>query len=178
MSKARRPLQFDALETRELLSLAHAPREHHARERAHPAATSTSLPLDGVLTAHTNAKNETENNAGGVTSSVPVSGQLSSLGQVKGDWYESSGSTGYIGPDTITLHGAKGAIALAFNNGTPGPTHRAGPDSVFYQHPLKIQGGTGSYAGYMGTGTIDLNMNATHTEVESITINAEAKRRA
>ncbi len=82
---------------------------------------------------------------------------------------------GYVGPDTITLHGAGGAISIAFNDGTPGPAHRAGPHSVYYQHPLRIQGGTGGYAGYTGSGTIDLNMNAAHTEVESITLNAQSK---
>ncbi len=70
---------------------------------------------------------------------------------------------------------AQGTISLAFNDGTPGPAHRVGPHSVYYQHPLRIQGGTGTYAGYTGSGTIDLNMNATHTEVESITLNAQGK---
>jgi hypothetical protein len=166
-----RPLRFDALEARELLSTAH----HAAKAHAKPAAATAPLVLDGTLTVDEKAATAVENNDGGMTMEVPITGQLGALGQVTGDWYESSGSAGYVGPDTITLHGAGGAISVAFNDGTPGPVHRAGPHSVFYQHPLRIQGGTGSYAGYTGSGTIDLNMNAAHTEVESITLNAKSK---
>jgi hypothetical protein len=165
-------LLFDALEDRELLSTTH----HAAKAHAKPATASAPPMLNGTLTVNNSQELQSEDIEGGMTISVPVTGQLGALGQVSGDWYESSGSTaGYVGPDTITLHGGNGAISLAFNDGTSGPPHRVGPHSVYYQHPLRIVGGTGTYAGYTGSGTIDLNMNAAHTEVESITLNAQAK---
>jgi hypothetical protein len=169
------PLDCEYLEARELLSRNHSAAHHAAKTHAKPAVAATPLVLDGTLTVDNSAALSDQNLDGGMTTSVPLTGQLGALGQVTGDWYESSGSTGYVGPDTITLHDAKGAIYLAFNDGTPGPAHRVGPHSVYYQHPLRIQGGTGTYAGYTGSGTIDLNMNATHTEVESITLNAQSK---
>jgi hypothetical protein len=176
MSRVR-SLRFEALESKELLSAAHAA-VHAARDHAKPAVNRAPLVLDGTLTVDEKAVTAAQNDAGGATMQVPVTGQLGALGKVTGDWYESTGSSGYLGPDTLTLHGAQGAISLAFNDGTPGPAHRVGPDSVFYQHPLRIQGGTGSYAGYTGSGTIDLNMNAAHSQVESITLNAQAKVRS
>ena len=65
----------------------------------------------------------------------------------------------YLGPDTITLPTRRAQFTVAFSNGSSGPAHRTGPHSVYYQHKLVIEGGSGAYAGDTGSGTIDLNMN-------------------
>lgn len=176
MSHARRTLQFDALETRELLSVAHAhaPRWHHprhARVHARPTIAATSLVLAGTLTVNNRGAYTVPNLAGGMTTSAPVAGQLGSLGEVRGTWYESTDSYGYyVGPDTITLHAAHGSFTVSFNNGSSGPAHPSGHATVFYQHPQHAGAGTGAFAGARETGTIDLNMNHGHTTVVSLTL--------
>jgi hypothetical protein len=169
-------LRFDALEARELLSTAHHAAAHAAKAHARPAAVAGPLALDGTLTVNNRATVENMDAEDDTITTVPVSGQLGAMGQVSGLWYESVDAYGdYLGPDTITLHGAQGSVTVAFNNGSPGPAHRTGPHAVYYQHPLQIEGGTGAYAGETGRGTIDLNMNAAHTAVQSITLNAQSK---
>lgn len=167
-------LGFDALEARELLS-----RTHHAATRAtmahhaKPAVAAAPMVLDGTLTVNNHAAITNTNLDGGMTTSVPISGQLGAAGQVHGIWNESTDSFGnYMGPDTITLHGSQGSFTVAFSNASPGPAHRTGPHAVYYQHAMRIEGGTGAYAGHTGSGSIDLNMNAAHTAVQSITLNA------
>jgi hypothetical protein len=168
-------LRFEALESRELLSRAHAA-AHAARDHAKPAVAGVPLVLDGTLTVDNNAASEEQNPDGSTTMSVPVTGQLGALGKVSGYWYESSDEFGdYEGPDEIVLRSSQGAFTVAFNNGSPGPAHRTGPHSVYYQHALAIEGGSAAYAGDTGSGTIDLNMNAKHTAVQSITLDAQSK---
>jgi hypothetical protein len=163
MSRAH-SLRFDALETRALLSGAHA---------AH-AAVAAPLVLNGTLTADNQAAATNTNLDGGYTTSVPVSGQLNGLGKVHGVWYESTDAYGdYLGPDTVTLHGSQGSFTIAFSNATPGPAHRAGPHSVYYQHAQRLSSGSGAYAKAKENGAIDLNMNAAHTTVESLTLNSK-----
>jgi hypothetical protein len=164
-------LHFESLEARELLSTAHAAKPH-----TKAAVATVPLVLDGTVNVNNSEALSDENLDGGYTTSVPVTGQLGALGQVTGVWYESSDEYGdYLGPDTITFHDGQGAFTIAFNNGSSGPAHRTGPHSVYYQHKLQIEGGTGAYSGDTGSGTIDLNMNRAHTEVESITLNAQSK---
>jgi hypothetical protein len=164
-------LHFEALETRELLSTAHPAKVH-----AKAAVATVPLVLNGTVNVNNGEALSDENMDGGYTTTVPVSGQLGALGQVTGMWYESSDEYGdYLGPDTITFHDSQGAFTIAFNNGSSGPAHRTGPHSVYYQHKLQIEGGTGAYSGDTGSGTIDLNMNAAHTEVQSLTLNAQSK---
>lgn len=167
-------LRFDALEARELLSGAHAARAHAARAHAAPAAVGAPLVLDGTLTANNRAASTNTNTAGGYTTSVPVSGQLSGLGLVHGVWSESTDSLGqYLGPDTVALHGSQGSFTVAFSNATPGPAHRTGPHSVYYSHAQRLSSGSGAYAGARESGTIDLNMNASHTTVVSLTLTSK-----
>lgn len=174
MSQARRAFQFEALETRELLSAVHAPRPHHVRVHIRPAAAATALMLDGTLTVNNRGANSVPNLAGGMTNSVPVSGQLGSLGQVRGTWYESSDSFGnYVGPDTLVLHAAHGGFTVSFNNAAPGPAHPSGHGTVYYQHPQRAGSGTGAFAGAREIGTIDLNMNHGHTTVVSLTLSTK-----
>jgi hypothetical protein len=168
-------LHFEALESKELLSTAH-PAAHAGRDHAKPAVARVPLVLDGTLSVDNNASDEEQNPDGSTTISVPVSGQLGALGKVSGYWYESADQFGdYEGPDTIILHASQGAFTVAFNNGSSGPAHRTGPHSVYYQHALAIEGGSEAYAGDTGSGTIDLNMNAKHTAVQSITLDAQSK---
>jgi hypothetical protein len=169
-------LRFEALEARELLSTAHPAAAHAAKPHAKAAVATVPLVLNGTVNVNNGEALSEENLDGGYTTAVPVSGQLGALGQVTGMWYESSDENGdYLGPDTITLHDTQGAFTIAFNNGSSGPAHRTGPHSVYYQHKVQIEGGTGAYSGDTGSGTIDLNMNRAHTEVESITLNSQSK---
>jgi hypothetical protein len=168
-------LRFEALESRELLSTAHAAVAHAARAHARPAAVGAPLVLDGTLTVDNRAATTNQNLDGGYTTSAPVSGQFGGLGQVHGVWYESTDSYGdYQGPDTITLHDAQGAFTVEFNDGTPGPAHSTGHHTVYYQHAQHVASGSGAYAGATESGTIDLNMNAKHTAVESMTLSSES----
>jgi hypothetical protein len=169
-------LHFEALESRELLSTAHPAAAHAAKAHTKAAVATVPLVLNGTINVNNGEALSDENMDGGYTTTVPVSGQLGALGQVTGMWYESSDEYGdYLGPDTITLHTSQGAFTIAFNNGSSGPAHRTGPHSVYYQHKLQIEGGTGAYSGDTGSGTIDLNMNAAHTLVQSITLDAQSK---
>ncbi len=166
-------LRFEALESRELLSTAHRS-AHAARAHARPAVVGAPLVLDGTLTVHNKAATTGEDMASGYyTTSAPVSGQLSGLGAVHGVWYESTDSQGdYLGPDTITLRNAKGGFTVAFNNGTPGPAHATANKTVYYEHAQHVISSSGAYAGSAESGSLDLNMNAAHTAVESITLSS------
>jgi hypothetical protein len=167
-------LRFEILESRALLSGAHAARAHAARAHARPAAVGAPLVLDGTLTAANHAASTNMDMGGGYTTSVPVSGQLSGLGQVHGVWSESTDAYGhYQGPDTVTLHGSQGSFTIAFSNANPGPAHRTGPHSVYYRHAQRLSSGSGTYARAKESGTIDLNMNAAHTTVESLTLTSK-----
>lgn len=168
-----RNLHVEHLESRELLSGAHAARAHAARAHAAPAAAAAPLVLDGTLTVNNRAASTDTNLSGGYTTSAPVSGQLGGLGKVRGYWVESSDGFGnYMGPDTITLRGAQGSVTVSFNDGTPGPAHRRG-HTVYYQHAQHARGGSGAYAGATEAGTIDVNMNAAHTTVVSLTLQGQ-----
>ena len=118
-------LGFEALESRELLSRAHPAIAHAAKDHARPAAVGAPLVLSGTLTVNNRAATTNQNLDGGYTNSVPVSGQLSGLGQVSGVWYESTDSYGdYLGPDTITLHARRGASPSHSATRPPGPPTR------------------------------------------------------
>jgi hypothetical protein len=169
--KRAHSLQFEALEGRELLSGAHAAAHaaHAARAKAHPAAAGP-LTFNGTLTVNNKQAMTDTNLDGGYTTSVPVSGQLSGVGAVHGVWYESTDQFGdYLGPDTITLRGSQGSFTIAFSNATSGPAHKNG-SAVYYQHAQKFDGGSGAYAGASESGSIDLNENAAHTAVVSVTL--------
>jgi hypothetical protein len=165
-------LHFEALEGRELLSRAHAAVAHAARVHATPAIAGAPLVLDGTLTVNNHAASTDTNLDGGYTTSVPVSGQLSGLGEVRGVWYESTDQFGdYLGPDTITLRSAQGSFTIAFSNASSGPAHKIG-HTVYYQHAQHAVSGSGAYAGTTESGSINLNENAAHTRVVSVTLNS------
>ena len=165
-------LHLEALEGRELLSRAHAAAPA-ARVHATPAIAGAPLVLDGTLTVNNHAATTDTNLDGGYTTSVPVSGQLSGLGKVRGVWYESTDEFGdYLGPDTVTLRDAQGGFTIAFSNASSGPAHKNG-HTVYYQHAQRFDGGSGAYAGATEKGSIDLNMNPKHTTVVSLTLSSE-----
>lgn len=165
-----RTLQFESLEGRQLLSVAHAAHAAHAKPHHAPA---TPLVINGTLTVNNKEALTNTNLDDGYTTSVPITGQLGGVGEVHGLWYESTDEYGdYLGPDTITLHGARGAFTITFSNATSGPAHKNGT-TVSYEHPQIISGGSGAYAHVTESGSIDLNENSAHTEVVSITLNGQ-----
>lgn len=164
-----RSLHFEPLEGRQLLSGAHA---HAGRAAASPATAPAPLVLSGTLTVDNKQATTNSNMYSGYTTYAPVSGQLSGVGRVHGIWYESTDQFGdYLGPDTITLHGAKGSFTIAFSNASSGPAYKDGK-TVYYQHAQKALGGSGAYAGETESGTIDLNENRAHTAVASMTLSS------
>lgn len=160
-------LCFDFLETRTLLS-----RLHHVPASAGP---SVPLVLDGTLTVNNSSPMTTENDDGSTTTSVPVKGQLGSLGVVRGYWNESVDEYGdYLGPDTLQLRTAKGTFLVAFGDASPGPVHRQGKGDVFYQHAQRVYSPTGAYKGDAESGTIDLVMNRSQTLVASLRLQTQS----
>jgi hypothetical protein len=167
MAHAHSP-HFDTLEARELLTGSVAAHGHPS-----PAAAAP-LVLEGTLTVNNRAAMSVANLDGSSTTSVPVSGRLAGLGVVRGAWNESTDPYGdYQGPDTIHLRDAQGTFTVVFSNQSPGPAHRAGARTVYYQHNQRVQGGTGAYARARESGTLNLNMNAAHSAVASLTLNSD-----
>ena len=163
-----RSLCFDALEERKLLSRGHV--VAHAKH----AVAATPLVLNGTLTVDNNGATTSMDELGDTTTSIPVAGQLGTLGKVRGIWNESEDSEGdYLGPDTIQLHNAKGSFVVEFNADNPGQLHRVAGGALYYQHSQLVSGGTRAYAHTKESGSIDLNTNAAHTVVESMTISTQ-----
>jgi hypothetical protein len=170
MSYAR-SLVFESLEDRMLLSKAHVAGAH-----AKPAAVTTPLVLSGTLTVDSKAASTTVNEDDSTTTSIPVSGQIATLGKVHGIWDESADQFGdYEGPDTIRLRGAKGMVVIAFSNANPGPAYHNGNGSVSYQHPQIFDGGTRAYSRGAESGSIVLTTNAAHNSIESMTLTTASK---
>jgi hypothetical protein len=164
----RRSLCFDALEERKLLS------RGHVVAHAKPAVAATPLVLNGTLTVNNRGATTSMDELGDTTTSIPVAGQLGTLGEVRGIWNESEDSEGdYMGPDTIQLHNAKGSFVVEFNADNPGQTHRVAGGAVYYQHSQLVSGGTRAYAHTKESGSIDLNANAARTAVDSMTISTQ-----
>src|SRR5262249_22588751 len=82
-------LDFEALETRELLSST-----HHAGTHSKPTVATVPLVIDGTVAVNNNAAVSDENLDGGTTTSVPLTGQLGALGKVTGVWHESTDGYG------------------------------------------------------------------------------------
>jgi hypothetical protein len=163
-------LRFEALEARQLLS-----RGHHVTVAHVARPPATPVVLDGTLNVdnNANATSSTTNVDGSMTTSVPVAGQLGAMGQVHGIWNETVDSFGdYEGPDTLTLHAAKGAVVVVFNNqnGSAANVKSRGP--VIYEHPQMVYGGNGAYARTSESGTIELTSNAARTRIVSMTLHA------
>jgi hypothetical protein len=163
-----RSLCFDALEERKLLSRGHV--VAHAKH----AVAATPLVLNGTLTVDNAGATSSMDEFEDTTTSIPVAGQLGTLGKVRGTWNESVDSEGdYLGPDTIQLHNAKGSFVVEFNADSPGPLHRISGGAVYYQHPQLVSGGMRAYARTKESGSIDLNTNPAHTVIESMTISTQ-----
>jgi hypothetical protein len=166
-----RSLFFESLEARKLLSSAHMNVAH-----AKPAVVATPLVLNGTLTVDNKAASTTVNSDGSTTTSIPVSGQLATLGKVRGIWDESADQFGdYQGPDTIQLRGSKGTIVIAFSNATHVPVSHTGRGSVSYQHFQVSDGGTRAYSRATESGWIVLTTNAAHNSIESMTLTTASK---
>jgi hypothetical protein len=163
-----RSLRFDALEDRKLMTASHAATAHHA---ANPAAP---LVLNGTLTVHARAETQTQNIDGSSTILMPVTGTIATLGKVHGQWAETTDAYGdYQGPDTIGLSNPKGSVIIAFNNANPGTAHPNGPKAFYYQHPQVLYTASGAYKHSTESGTIDINTNASKSDVTSITLTSK-----
>lgn len=167
-------LNFDTLEPRQLLSrahahaaLAHAALAHAARPAANPIVLNGTLKVDSSQSQ----MSSTQNADGSTTTSVPVAGQLSGLGEIHGIWDETVDSFGdYEGPDTLTLRNTKGIFVVAFNNDNASPANARARGPVTYEHRQIVEGGAGAYARASESGTIELTTNAAKSEIASITL--------
>lgn len=160
-----RPLAFEGLEARKLLSRAHPAAARPA------AAEKTPMVLDGTLAVDNKAASTSTDAEGDTTTAIPVAGTINGLGEVHGVWDETDDAYGdYLGPDTIQLRDAQGAIAVSFNAGTLGKPHRGANKTVYYQLPQRLTAGQGAYAHDTETGTIQLDMNAARNAVASLTL--------
>ena len=154
----KRSLFFDSLEVRQLLSKAHVSVGH-----VKPAVAPNPVVLDGTLAVDNKAASTMMNADGSMTNSIPVSGQLSTIGQVRGTWEERSDQYGdYEGPDTIQLRGSKGTIVIAFSNASHLPISRSNKASMSYQHPQLLFSGTRAYSRAAESGLIVLTTNVAH----------------
>lgn len=162
-----RPLSVEGLEDRELMSAVHRVRPH-----IKPAAVPVSLVLDGTLKVDNPAANTSQDDYGDMITTTPVSGQLGSMGAVKGSWSTGVDSMGdYLGPDTLVVHNAQGSVEIEFNDQEHGKPKRAADGSAYYQVPQVLIKGTGAYARASERGTLNLTTNPGHTAMVSITFN-------
>jgi hypothetical protein len=160
-------LRFETLEGRQMLSTVHPAIAHHAR------AAGISLVLNGTLMVdnNPNAMLQTSNIDGSTTTSIPISGQLGTVGKVRGVWEETADQFGdYEGPDTLILHDAKGSFGVTFNNQNARPMQAKAHGAVTYQHAQTVPGGNGAYARATESGTIELTTNAARSKVVSLTL--------
>ncbi len=165
-----RALSFEALEARKLLSRVHI--VAHTR----PAVSATPLVLDGTLTVANNAATTSMNDDGSTTTSVPVAGQLGTLGKVHGVWEESTDEYGDpIEPDTLELHDAKGTVVVAFNGQNVGRGHHLAGGAVNYDVAQRVLDGAGAYTRAPESGSIELTTNSARTLVQSMTLNTQTK---
>ena len=160
------PLRFDALEARELLTAARA-----AAARARPAIVAAPVVLDGTLAVNDRAASMIENADGTSTVSVPVSGPLGPLGEVRGVWNETVDTFGDItGLDALRLRNAKGTLVVAFDNETPGKPQPGAKGTVFVEDLQRVFSGTGAYARATETGSIEIVSNAARTVVKDLSL--------
>jgi hypothetical protein len=160
-----RCLGFETLEARMLLS------RGHALAHARAAVIATPLQLNGTLAVDAQAAILNMNVDGSTTSETPVAGQLGSLGEVHGTWYESFDEYGdYLGPDTVSLHNSKGTIVIAFNDQKQVRTHKTAHGPISYVYAQRVQGGSGAYAHAAETGTIELTTGGARKNIQSMEI--------
>ena len=112
-----------------------------------------------------------ENADGTTTVSVPVSGLLGPLGEVRGVWNETVDTFGDItGIDVLRLRNPKGTLIVAFDNETPGKPQSAGKGTVFVEDAQRLYASTGAYAGSTETGSVEIISNAAQTVVKGLTL--------
>ncbi len=157
------------LEGRMLLSA----RAHHAAApKAQVPVVTTPLVVQGTLAVAQKAASSSTDGSGDTITTVPVTGELTGIGKVRGLWNESEDAYGnYIGPDTIQLRSAQGTFSVVFNDTHLGKAHRTATGASFNPVPQHVHGGTGAYAHATETGTIVLNTNATRKVIESLALN-------
>ncbi len=160
-----RPLDFDALEARKLLTKAH-PAVHSV-----PAVIITPVALNGTLTVDNKAASSSMDAYGDSTTTIPVSGTISTLGAVKGVWNESEDSTGnYLAPDTLKLRNAQGAIVITFNSAVKSKVHRLTPTTLGYDVAQRLYAGTRAYTKDSESGTLEMITNNAQNAVKNITL--------
>ena len=168
--KHARPLRFEALEAKQLLSTAHVAYSHLV-----PAQTGP-LVLDGTLRVDYGAKGSSfvTNTNGSKTRSVPVGGVLGSLGRVQGIWQESVDIYGnYDGPDTMYLGNTKGTIIVSFFDLNPPLSNLKPGPSLSFDHAQQVIQGTRAYAGATETGTITLTTGHIRSHFVSLTFSTD-----
>jgi hypothetical protein len=97
-----------------------------------PRAGAPPLVLNGTLTLDNNPDTSStiRNAEGSMTTSLPVAGQLGTLGQVHGIWEETVDAHGdYEAPDELILRDSKGSFVVAFTQ----PAHTKAPGGVSYE---------------------------------------------
>jgi hypothetical protein len=171
-----RPLGFDDLEARKLLT-----KVHHAAVQAEPKPASAPsevavpLTLEGTLSADTKASKIITDDFGNQTTATPVSGVLTGVGQVRGTWDESADSAEqYLGPDSIQLHNSKGSFVLGFYATALGESEQTAQGTVYPGASVQIADGTGAYANATVSGFVQEATNARETVVRGLTLSTGA----
>ena len=134
------------------------------------------LVLSGTLTVENNpdAISSVMNPDGSTTTTIPVSGQLGSLGKFHGLWSESADAYGdYEGPDTVRIQNAKGAFTVAFNNENTHPSSAIAHGALSYEHAQHVVDGTGAFARASESGSIEVTTNPARTQVATLTLNPQ-----
>jgi hypothetical protein len=162
-----RSLGFDDLETRKLLSkVAHHPATHEAV----PAAVAMPLNINGTVIVDMKAAEQSTDDQGDSTTTVPVTGYLGTLGKVHGAWSESTDEFGdYLGPDTIQFSTSQGTFTIAFDSDNLKNAHKVGKESIFPPLGQQFDGGTGVYAKASETGSIQVITNPSKGVAETMT---------
>jgi hypothetical protein len=156
-------LRFETLEARQLLSNTHVAVADATRAALAPPV------LNGTLTVDNNpgAASTIRNGEGAMTTSLPVAGQLGTLGHVHGVWDVTVDARGVVfAPDELILRDSKGSFVVAFTQ--PARTKAGG--GVSYERPQVVLGGTGAYARASESGSIEVTYNAAGTQVVSMTL--------
>ena len=163
-----RPLCFESLEEKKLLSGSHVAAHNRA------AVATTLLELTGTLKVHNQAAMTSTDENGDVMTSTPVTGQLGSLGEVRGTWNTASDEYGdYMGPDTLQLRTANGSFVVQFSEQNIDSVQHLAGGATETVHPQLASDGTRAYARAKESGTIELTSNPARTAVGSMTLTAQ-----
>ena len=162
-----RSLGFDALEARKLLTAAHAV----ARRAAAHAVARTPVAVSGTLAVDLKGETSVMNQDSGSTVSVPVSGQLGALGEVRGYWNETVDQFGEDeGPGTLLVRNAEGSLLIVLNNNVEARPHKDADGTISYDYSQRLYSGSGAYAHATESGWVVTTTNAAKTQVQSLTL--------